>query len=345
MKRIHRFLTVGIAIAAVLFCFNLGPAKAAEKVTFALDWVPIGKHAGFTGALSEGYFKASGIDINFVRGFGSGRTVKDVASGVAPIGFADIAAQIIYAGRNQERPLMSTAVIHDKSMYVIFSLKSKGIKTPKDLEGRSIAATPGDGSRVIFPALAAINNVDLGKVKWVDMGPGVSIPAVLKGSIDGVGLYNASYPILARGAAKIGKRIGSVLYSDFGVDIYSNGIFATHSVIKSNENMVRKVTQAILKGHNWAVENPKAAIAAFMKKYPQSNRGIAADMWEMTMDHLLTPTATKNGIGFQDAKKMEYTRDTLVKYFKLPRKAPLSSIYTTKYHVKYVPKRKMNVQY
>ena len=119
--------------------------------------------------MSEGYFKASGIDINFVRGFGSGRTVKDVASGVAPIGFADIAAQIIYAGRNQERPLMSTAVIHDKSMYVIFSLKSKGIKTPKDLEGRSIAATPGDGSRVIFPALAAINNVDLGKVKWVDM--------------------------------------------------------------------------------------------------------------------------------------------------------------------------------
>ena len=49
MKRIHRFLTVGIAIAAVLFCFNLGPAKAAEKVTFALDWVPIGKTRRFYG--------------------------------------------------------------------------------------------------------------------------------------------------------------------------------------------------------------------------------------------------------------------------------------------------------
>ncbi|MFQ5913575.1 MAG: ABC transporter substrate-binding protein [Nitrospinota bacterium] len=340
----RRFATLAAVGAALLF-LGLGQAIAAEKVQFALDWIPIGKHAGFTAALDQGYFKESGLDVTFIRGHGSGRTVKDVASGVAPIGFADIAAQIIYAGRNPGRPLLSLAVIHDKSMYVIFSLKGTGIRKPKDLEGHSIAATPGDGSRVIFPALAAINDVDESKIKWVDMAPGASIPSLFKGNVDGIGLYNASYPILARGAAKQGKRISTLLYSDFGVDVYSNGVFAPHSVVKKREDMVRKVVQGIIKGHHWAVENPKEAIDAFLKQYPQSNRGIAIDMWEMAMDHLLTPTAAKQGIGYQDAKKMRYTRDVLVKYFKLPYKPDLDAIYTNKYTPKIFAKRKTNVQY
>ncbi|MBI2880223.1 MAG: ABC transporter substrate-binding protein [Candidatus Tectomicrobia bacterium] len=345
MDTVRRIFAKGIAMGLVALCIALGQARAAEKVQFALDWIPIGKHAGFFAALELGYFKKAGIDLAYIRGHGSGQTVKDVAAGVAPIGFADIAAQIIFVGQNPDRPLTSLSVIHDKSMFVIFTLAGRGIRTPKDLEGKTIAATPGDGSRVIFPALAAINNVDESKVKWVDMAPGASVPSVIKGSVDGVGLYNASYPILARGAAKQGKKIYTLVYSDFGVDVYSNGVFATHTVLKEREDMVRKVVEASMKGHAWAVEHPKEAIDVFVKQYPQSDRGIAADMWEMTMDHLLTPTAARYGIGYQDAAKMKYTRDVLVKYFKLPHNPALESIYTNKYTPKLFPRRKTNVQY
>ena len=59
------------------------PARAADQVNLALDWVVDGVHANYFVALDKGFYKDAGLDVTVSRGFGSGDTVKRVASGGA----------------------------------------------------------------------------------------------------------------------------------------------------------------------------------------------------------------------------------------------------------------------
>jgi NitT/TauT family transport system substrate-binding protein len=85
----------GLVLMAAMFAL---PAKAADKVIFSLNWVPYGLHYGVFAAEAQGYYRDADIYIDIQRGYGSGDTVKRVATGVATVGMADMASIIIGRG-------------------------------------------------------------------------------------------------------------------------------------------------------------------------------------------------------------------------------------------------------
>jgi ABC-type nitrate/sulfonate/bicarbonate transport system substrate-binding protein len=56
-------------------------AGAAEKVTVGLDFTLSGYHAPWFVAQEKGYFAEQGLDVQLGRGYGSGDTVKKLATG------------------------------------------------------------------------------------------------------------------------------------------------------------------------------------------------------------------------------------------------------------------------
>ena len=86
--------------AALVFLFQ--PGAHAEKIIFAHDWVPYGKHAPFYVAAVKGYYKGVGLDVNVIRGHGSADTVKRVLAKEPKFGLADTPAVII--GRSRAGP-------------------------------------------------------------------------------------------------------------------------------------------------------------------------------------------------------------------------------------------------
>ena len=80
-------------------------------------------------------------------------------------------------------------MVFDKTPLNIFSLKSKPIPKPKDLEGATLGAPPGDGQRQVLPAFAKLNGIDASKVTWVNIEPAAKIAAVAEKRMDGVGDY------------------------------------------------------------------------------------------------------------------------------------------------------------
>src|SRR3954469_6757527 len=149
-----------IRFAAALAALVLAlPALAQEPVALALDWVVNGTHAGYFVAKDKGYYKAAGLDVTLSRGFGSGDTVKRVASRSATIGVADTGA-IIASRANDDIPVRIVAMMYDRATLGLIYLAETGIKTPKDIEGRAIGRSASGATVNMFPVFLKVNNID-----------------------------------------------------------------------------------------------------------------------------------------------------------------------------------------
>ena len=129
-------------------------------------------------------------------------------------------------------------------------------------------------------------------------------------------------------AKKLGKPVGMFNYSDYGVDIYSNGIIAHEDTIKNKPNRTRRFVIASLEAFNWSVKNPAKAVGSFIKKNPTVSRDVARGHFDVGIDVLLTKNTKRTGIGFMLREKMQNTIDTMYKYKKMKRKPSVDEIYT-----------------
>ena len=148
--------TLSLALAALLAA--AGSASAQEKFTFALNWFAVGDHAAYWVALDKGYYKAKGLDVTLENSKGSGDSIAKVDTGRADAGLADAAVVIASVGRGTT--IKTVGMVFDKTPLNIFSLKSKPLAKPKDLEGTTLGAPPGDSQRQMFPAFAKVNGID-----------------------------------------------------------------------------------------------------------------------------------------------------------------------------------------
>ena len=336
--KIFRLFAYPALAAALVISLLLGqPADGAEKVTLALDWIAYGKHAPFFVALDKGYFKKAGLDVNIIRGNGSGDTVKIVNAERVGYGYADMGAMIIARSKGAQVKMIS--MIEHKNLHVIYALKSSGIRTPKDLEGKTIGTVPNEGAHALFPSLALVNGVDLKKVKFTTTAFAVKVPSLLNGKVDAVTSYYTDIPNYIKAAKQLGKEIVPIQYSKFGVDIYSNGILARDSRIQKRPKEVKGIVGSLIGAMAWSVENPKEAIRIFVKHKGTVDPRLARQHWDILVGHLLTPMTRKTGIGRMAQEKVQRTIDFIARAWKIPRKPKPSEIYTNQFIDKVIPKK------
>ena len=261
---------------------------------------------------------------------------KDVAAGAIELGHAD--PRSVIKLRNQGGDLKNLGVIHAKGVYAIYSLKGSGITKPKDLEGRRLGAPSGETVFVNLPALAAANNVDVAKIKHIPMSPQAMVPSLAAGKVDAITLFTISYPIVKRAVGKHGKEPVVIPYSDYGVDVYPVGIVAREKTIRERRSLVEGFMMASMKGLAWSVENPKGALDIFLKSAPTTNRKVAEAIWQLTVDHLLTPESKKLGIGHMTREKWERTLAVVKQTSQETINVKAADLYTNEFLPKLFPK-------
>jgi NitT/TauT family transport system substrate-binding protein len=302
-------------VVGSLICAMLVPAAFAnEPINFLLDFVPYGKHAFFYAALEKGFWKDAGFDVTILKGSGSAATVAAVAADSAEFGFADIPTAII--GISKGANVQIVGVIHEKSLYSIGWLDDVvKIKGPRDLEGKRIASSAGDASRVLFPALAQIVGLDQSKVTWVTMTAPARAASLIAGQADATVLLATETPTFSARARESGKKWASFLYSDYGLDLYGGGLIVPNDQIAKDPERTKKFVQATYKAVAWSVEHPEEALQTFLKDNPAVNPVEAREHWRIALAHLMTANTKRFGIGYMDKDKMQHTVDTVEKYF------------------------------
>lgn len=334
--RSWRGLATGVVFAAVIAA--PGPAAAAEQVRLSLNFLPYGLHVGFYVAKEQGWYREAGMEVEILKGEGSSDAVRRMGTGVVDFGFADLGSLVL--GRSRGLKVKALGIVLDKDPSVMISLKSSGIKTPKDLEGKSIGALTASALRDTWPPLAQLNNVDVKKVTWLDMPSSAYVASLMSKKVHAIATYVTTLPSYEAQAKKIGEEVSVLYYADFGVDTYGVGLLTSEQMIKEKPEMVRRFVQASMRGYAWAFENPEEGIRLFLKANPETSAERVRTEVKITADLMLTPFAAKEGIGQYDEKKVVQTRDLTLKARNIdPSTMPAKDIYTNEFLPKLFPRR------
>ena len=303
-----------VAVMAVAACSSGGANVSGSdetpletrNVLVSLDWIIGGQHAPFFVAVDKGFYADEGIEAEITRGYGSGDTVRRVASAKADFGFAD-SGPLISAAAEAVLGVRAVAALYGEPPHAIFYNEDSKITTPKDLEGKTLADSASSAVRLLWPAFARANGIDMDKVRWQIVDPTAVTPSLLSKSVDGVGQFTVSSVTLHNGAEAAGMKIGRMLYSDHGLSFYGNSLLARDETIKDDPDLVRRFVAATIKGYEYALEHQDEAIEIFHKYQSDVNPKVAAEELRLVSELVLTDEASKHGIGHIDPDRWEET--------------------------------------
>jgi NitT/TauT family transport system substrate-binding protein len=320
--------TLSLALAALLIA--AGTASAQEKFKFALNWFAVGDHAAYWVALDKGYYKAKGLDVTLENSKGSGDSIAKVDTGRADTGLAD--AAVVIASGARGTTIKTVGMVFDKTPLNIFSLKSKPLAKPKDLEGATLGSPPGDAQRQMFPAFAKANGIDASKVKWVNIEPAAKIAAVVEKRMDGVSDYTTGLPLYEKAGGK--GNIQMMPWADFGFDLYSMSIMASEKTMKEKPKQLKAFLEASYMGWRDVMADPKAAMVIFKKRVPEIDVDALTENMMMGLELMKTKQYAEGGIGSIDDKRMCASVDLVNTYMGLPKKVDCKDVYTKDFYTK-----------
>ncbi len=322
----------GFLLAVLAALLSVGPAAGAEKipVRFSLDWIVGGRHAGWFTALEKGFYDEAGLKVTISRGYGSEDGTRRLMSGESDINFNDIAG-IVLARSRLGAKVKVAAVIYARHPSVIFTLKKHNIKTPKDLEGKTIVDSPGSTQVVLFPAFAKAAGIDPKKVNWVLVPPDAKNQMLLSEKAQGMGIYVMQRPLLEKATASMGG-IDTIYYADH-LAMYGNGILLAEDFLNRSPDAVKRFVKASIKGFLYAFDHPDEAAGSVLKNQPLLDREVTKAEGLIVRDIAWSPEARQHGLGYMDEAKMRTTRDLMFQLNDLKNPVALEDLYTNKFLV------------
>ncbi len=294
--------------AGLLLAMTLvtGATAGETKVTFSLDRAFQGPAAAFLLPLDQGYYKAEGFNVSIDAGSSAIEPIKRVASGNYDMGFADINALIRYRDANPKDAVKAVFMVYNRPAYAIIGRKSRGIGTPKDLEGKKLGA-PGSG--IVFaqwPIFAKANAINTSKVTIENIGIPVRDPMLAAGQVDAItGLSFSSYIDLKDKGVPVDDVV-VMLMADYGVDLYGNAIIVNPKFAAEHPDEVKGFLRAFLEGLKKTVAAPAAAIGFVLERADGASKNLELERLKMVIrDNILTPEVKAQGYGGIDAARFD----------------------------------------
>ncbi|MFD9222650.1 ABC transporter substrate-binding protein [Streptomyces sp. NPDC060064] len=232
--------------------------KKLDKVTLTLNWYPYGEHAPFYYGKQQKIFEKYGIDLNIRAGQGSQKTVQATGAGQTDFGWADTPA--VLSGVDSGVKVKSLGVFLQTTPSSVQFFESKGIKTPADLKGRTIAGTAGDALSKTFPIFLKKNKLKESDVKVQNTDPAGKIAAVISGKTDGLLGYASDQGPTMQNKAK--KQVAYLRFSENGLNFYSNGLITGQRFLTAKKDVAARMVKAVSESFAAAEKAPVPAVAA-----------------------------------------------------------------------------------
>jgi len=276
----------------------------------------------------NGYFKEAGIKIEQMRGAGAGDAVRNIVAGNGDIAMADPLSAFfaIQAGAELE----GFYCPYTKNWMTLMINKTKGIKTPADLRGKTIAINSmGSTTRYYLMVLLGRNGMSERDVTIVATGLDFA-SALVSGRADAASSWESSNwgMLVAGGIPK-----DQVL--DYEVWPYTNIIpgpnvvyFAKPEWLKKNRGLVQRFVRALEKSKRFVQAHPDEA-AKIGQKYAIGADSLVRNRAVIDMRVKMQnsgPGVVENGMGWCDVDAISDLANDSLKYGILKKKMDVSKI-------------------
>jgi NitT/TauT family transport system substrate-binding protein len=310
----------GLLLAATLVS---GATAAESKITFSLDRQFEGPSAIFLLPLDRGYYKAEGLNVSIDPGKNTLEAITRVASGDYDMGVADINALIKFRDANPKNPVKAVFMVYNRPAFAVIGRKSRGISSPKDLEGKKLGATAGSIAFAQWPIFVKANGIDAAKVTIENIGLPVRDPMLAAGQVDAiVGLSFSSYIDLKDKGVPVDDLV-VLLMADYGVKLYGNAIIVNPKFASEHPDAVKGFLRAFVKGLKKTVQSPAAAIGFVLERADGASKNLELERLKIVInDDIVTPEVKANGYGGIDEARFEAAIDQLALAYKFKSAKP-----------------------
>jgi NitT/TauT family transport system substrate-binding protein len=321
MKKALIVLCLALAVCSIATAGGSAAKSGLEKVDFLLNWKITADHSPYYIALDKGWYKDEGLDVNIIVGQGSGYSVQVVDTGKADLAISDAAVPVTMRQDGANTKIIG--VIYDKIANCTWYWKDSGIKTPKDLVGKTAAIPSNDGHKIMWPAFAKLVGIPEDSVKWINIDAAAKVPSLASHNCDITFELFISLPFFESALGK--DNLGYFLWNDYGYDVYAHSYIASDTIIKQKPEMLKKMLKVNYRAWQYALENPVEAID-ILSKYHPINKDEYVESLKVIMELFKTDRYKNIGIGYIDPDRMKLTWDTVNEY-QTPLSFPVSDCY------------------
>jgi putative hydroxymethylpyrimidine transport system substrate-binding protein len=269
-------------------------AGTPEAFTLMLDYFPNADHAGIYAAEGAGEFEAAGLDLEIRQPPDPAAPIKQVAAGRVDLALS-YEPEVLRA-RDQGLRVVSVGALVRKPLTSIVSLPKARIRSPRDLEGKTVGTAGIDYQSAYLRTILTDAGVDPSTVEERNVGFGLT-PALLTGRVDAVlgAFWNYEGTEL-----RLKRRHPRIIRMErAGVPTYDELVLvANASALERDGGRIRAFVSALARGTRALARDPDRGVQALLDANPDLDPKLQRAVVRVTLPLFLPPRGRP--FGYQD---------------------------------------------
>jgi NitT/TauT family transport system substrate-binding protein len=300
--------------------------RAADRVTFATNWVAQAEHGGFYQAYADGTYKKYGLDVSIMPGGPNLNHRLLLATGRIEFYMSANTLQGFDAVQ-QKVPTVAVAAIFQKDPQVLIAHPDQGIERFDHLKKLTLFVSK-EGLASYFQWMRQDLGFSEKQVRPYTFNPQPFL-ADKRSAMQGY-VTSEPYAIETQG----GFKPKLFLLADEGFDTYSTLIETRRDLVEKNPDLVQRFVDASIVGWaNYLYGDNSAANAMIRRHNPEmTDAAIAYSIEKMKEFGIVTSgDAGKLGIGAMTDARVKSFFDRMVRSGVVPAKLDYRQAYTTRF--------------
>ena len=312
MKKSIKFLL----LVLLLTSFWASSINAAQKLTLILDWFPNVDHLPIYVAQHQGFFADEGLEIKIISPSETSDALKLAAAGQVDLAVSYEPQTIIAAARGLDVVVIGRLIEHP--LTTLLFLKGRGIRVPRDLEGKKIGYTVPGLMDVLLGAFARLNGIQ--QYESINVGFAI-VQSLTAGKVDAVMGPFKTYETVTM--TQKGYDVGYFELEKWGIPDYDELIFvSSKKTLKNNEASIRAFQRVIERAIAYTRKNPEAALKNYLTQVPEADSKIETAAFHLTLPYY----ATRQEL---DVKRWQQFADFALQYGLVEKKVDVTEVLWT----------------
>ncbi|MCE2529577.1 MAG: ABC transporter substrate-binding protein [Acidimicrobiia bacterium] len=218
-------------------------------------------------AQAQGFFESANINIEVVALDGTSQAVQAVAADRSGFAYTQgsILDEMLIADRNPDAPpLIAISAGAMRNPVALMFLEGKGISTPADLLGKTIAVPQGSLSALYLDVFLERQGISKDDVTVQNIGFGALNPALLTGQVDAIVAFARAIASLSIVAPEQGDTIGAFLFAEFGIASPMTGVVIQKRLLDEHPDVARAIAEVTTRSLHFCAVNAEECVTDFI---------------------------------------------------------------------------------